>query len=233
MSRKNHRMVDGKLLQTDKKYSNLKMKQKENINIWIGQEIRAYYKEHGRMPRKEQEFQIVLDKLYDRIENADIWILYGEIHKRFMGSRMGRIDKIEGQIQKEKRSLTISQTQIEPLAIELSVCKVADYSQTDMNSKFCFIGKTDAENSLVCLSSVVPDNVIERDDGWRAMRICGMLDFSLIGVLSVITTELARQGIGIFAISTFNTDYILVKEKDFAKAIESLSKKGYQCNKIP
>lgn len=227
MSRKNHKMVDKKLLQTDKKYSNLKMKQKENINLWIGQEIRSYYKENGRMPRKEHEFQIVLDKLYDRIEKVDIWIPYGEIKKRFMGSRMGRIDKIEGRIQKEECTIAISQIQIEPIEIELSVCKVADYSQVDMNTEFCFTGKTDTENSLVCPSSTIPKNVIEQDDGWKALRICGTLDFSLIGILSGISSELAKQGIGIFAISTFNTDYILVKEKDFVKAQESLSKKGY------
>lgn len=227
MSQKNHKMIDGKLLQKDKKYSNLKMKQKENINLWIGQEIRSYYKENGRMPRKEHEFQIVLDKLYDRIENVGIWIPYGEIHKRFMGSRMGRIDKIEGQIWKEERSLTISQIQIEPLEIKLSVCKVFDYSQVDLNIDFCFTAKTDVENSLVCPSSLIPENVLERDDGWRALRICGTLDFSLIGILSGVSSELARQGIGIFAISTFNTDYILVKEKDFAKALESLGRKGY------
>lgn len=232
MSRKNHKRVDGQLLQTDKKYSNLKMKQKENINLWIGQEIRSYYKENGKMPRREQEFQIVLDKLYDRIENADIWIPYGEIHKRFMGSRMGRIDKIEGQIYKEERSLAISQIQIEPVKIELSVCKVVNYSQIDINTEFCFTGRTDDENSSVCPTDTVPDNTIDRDDGWRAMRICGMLDFSLIGVLSGISSELARQGIGIFAISTFNTDYILVKEKDFAKALESLVKKGYHCKNV-
>lgn len=85
---------------------------------------------------------------------------------------------------------------------------------------------------MVCPSSVIPENVIEQDDGWRAMRIFGTLDISLIGIFSGIATELAKQRIGIFAISTFNTDYILVKEKDFAKALESLRKKGYQCNKI-
>lgn len=229
MSRKNHKRIDGQLLQSDKKYSNLKMKQKENINLWIGQEIRSYYKENGKMPRREQEFQIVLDKLYDRIENADIWIPYGEIHKRFMGSRMGRIDKIEGQIYKEEHSLAISQIQIEPLKIELSVCKVVNYSQIDINTEICFTGRTDDENSLVCPTDTVPDNTIDRDDGWRAMRICGMLDFSLVGILSGISSELERQGIGIFAISTFNTDYILVKDKDFTKALESLIKKGYHC----
>ncbi|MFI3213040.1 MAG: ACT domain-containing protein [Eubacteriales bacterium] len=117
--------------------------------------------------------------------------------------------------------------QIEPLDIELSVCKVIDYSQVDMSTEFCFTGKTDVENSLVCPTDVVPDNTIDRDDGWKAMRIYGTLDFSLIGILSGISTELARHGIGIFAISTFNTDYILVKENDFAKSQEFLKKKGY------
>lgn len=65
------------------------------------------------MPRKEHEFQIVLDRLYDRIEKADIWIPYGEIHKRFMESRRGRMDKIEGQIRKEERSLALSQILIQ------------------------------------------------------------------------------------------------------------------------
>lgn len=227
MSRKNHAMVDGRLLQTDKKYSNLKMKQKENINLWIVQEIRAYYKANNRMPRKEQEFQIVLDKLYERIEAADIWIPYSEIHKRFMGSRMGRIDKIEGQIRKEERTLAIAQLQIEALSIEFSVCKVKDYSEVDFNSEFCFSGKTDEENSLVCPTNVVPDHTIGRDDGWKAMRIKGVLDFSLIGILSGISSELAKHAIGIFVVSTFHTDYILVKENEFEKALEALKNKGY------
>ncbi|MDD3417274.1 MAG: ACT domain-containing protein [Lachnospiraceae bacterium] len=119
---------------------------------------------------------------------------------------------------------------IEPLGVELSVCKVVDYSMIDLNKEFCFTGKTDVENSLVCPLQSVPENVVERDDGWRAFRICGMLDFSLIGILSGISSELERQGIGIFAISTFNTDYVLVKENDFDKALESFSKKGYNCD---
>ena len=89
MSRKNHKMVDGRLLQTDKKYSNLKMAQKEKINRWINEEICRYYKETGILPRKDKEFQTVLNRLYERIENAGIWIPYGEIYKRFFGAAMG------------------------------------------------------------------------------------------------------------------------------------------------
>ena len=108
-----------------------------------------------------------------------------------------------------------------------SVCKVKDYSQVDRNSEFCFIAKTDEENSLVCRTENVPNNVIEREDGWRAFRIQGVLDFSLLGILSRISGLLAEHEIGIFAISTFNTDYILTKEENYLKAIKVLDETGY------
>lgn len=108
-----------------------------------------------------------------------------------------------------------------------SVCKVTDYSWVDFESEYCFIGKTDEENSLVCMTDDVPVNVTERDDGWKAFRIQGMLDFSLIGILSKISTLLAENHIGIFAISTYNTDYIFIKKENYDKAIEVLLKAGY------
>lgn len=118
--------------------------------------------------------------------------------------------------------------EIKKLDGRFSVCKVRDYSQIDLQAEFCFIGKTDEESSLVCLTDRVPQNTVERDDGWRGFRIQGILDFSLIGVLSRITTVLADQGIGIFAISTFNTDYILTKEADFERTLEILAFSGYK-----
>ena len=117
--------------------------------------------------------------------------------------------------------------ELKRLHTDFSVCKVEDYSLIDMRDEYCFIGKTDEENSLVCKSESVPDNVIEREDGWKAFRIQGMLDFSLIGILSKITTILAEHKIGVFAISTFNTDYIFVKEENFSKAIELMRSAGY------
>ncbi len=60
-----------------------------------------------------------------------------------------------------------------------------------------------------------PSLTIERDDGWRGFRIQGTLDFSLIGILSKLSGILAEHKIGIFAISTYNTDYILVKRREF------------------
>ena len=98
----------------------------------------------------------------------------------------------------------------------------------DLNAEFCFVAKTDEENSLVCRTDNVPNNVTEREDGWRAFRIEGVLDFSLIGILSKISSALAEEKIGIFAVSTFNTDYILVKKEDEKRALDKLKGIGYE-----
>ena len=118
--------------------------------------------------------------------------------------------------------------EIKRIDYDFSVCKVIDYSQVDMENEYCFIGKTDEEKSLVCISKKVPNNVIACDHGWKALRIQGMLDFSLIGILSKISTLLAYNNIGIFAISTYNTDYVLTKKENFDRAVEVLSNAGYQ-----
>jgi len=109
----------------------------------------------------------------------------------------------------------------------MSVCKVTDYSKVNLNDEFVFIGKTDEELSLVCCTENVPQNIIERDDGWKMMRIQGILDFSFIGILSKISAALADNEVGIFAVSTFNTDYILVKAEDYDKSLKVLGKSGY------
>ena len=117
---------------------------------------------------------------------------------------------------------------LQPIPGRFSICKVADYSQVNLDSAYCFTGRTDQEKSLVCLTGDVPGNTEVRDDGWRAFRIEGTLDFSLVGILSKLTTLLAEQSIGIFAISTYNTDYVLVKEENFAKSLQILPDAGYQ-----
>ena len=117
---------------------------------------------------------------------------------------------------------------IEPVDQVFTVCKVEDYSGVDFESPFCFTGRTDEEKSLVCPADQVPDNTIGREDGWRAFRICGELDFSLIGILARISGILADHRIGIFAISTFNTDYILMKEESFEKALSVQQNAGYR-----
>ena len=110
---------------------------------------------------------------------------------------------------------------------DFSVCQVEDYSLVNLDSMYCFIGKTDEESSLVCITENVPPNVLKRDDGWKAFRIQGVLDFSLIGILSEISAILAERGISIFAVSTYNTDYILIKKENYKKALEAFEAFGY------
>ena len=109
---------------------------------------------------------------------------------------------------------------------KLTVCKVAEISDVDLEADLFFIGKTDEELSLVCRTEDAPENTVERDDGWRGFRIQGTLDFSLIGILSKLSGILAEQKIGIFAVSTYNTDYILVKEENYERALTVLAAEG-------
>ena len=111
---------------------------------------------------------------------------------------------------------------------EFSVCKVVDYSRAELYDEFCFIGSTDEERSLVCPTESVPDNTIKRDDGWKAFRIEGELDFSMIGVLAKIAGILADNRIAIFVISTYNTDYVLTKSENYERALTVLSQNGYK-----
>ena len=95
------------------------------------------------------------------------------------------------------------------------------------NSAFYSITKTTEELSIVCSEENIPADIkCERD--WRILKVEGPLDFSLIGILSSISTILACQGISIFAISTYDTDYILVKDNDIDNAIAALSSEKYE-----
>ena len=110
---------------------------------------------------------------------------------------------------------------------EFTICKLKNFSQIDIREPFVFTGSTDEEKSLVCPTRLVPSEVIERSDGWKSFRIEGVLDFSLIGIIAKISAILADNGIGIFVVSTFNTDYILTQSDRFEMALRLLSDAGY------
>ncbi|MBQ6634559.1 MAG: ACT domain-containing protein [Ruminococcus sp.] len=117
--------------------------------------------------------------------------------------------------------------ELKRIKYDLTVCKVKDISDVDITAELFFIGKTDEEISLVCKTEDTPTTTVERDDGWKGFRIQGILDFSLIGILSKLSGILAEHKIGIFAVSTYNTDYILVKKENFNRALEVLVSEGY------
>ncbi len=117
--------------------------------------------------------------------------------------------------------------EIKKIECDLTVCKLKSEKDIDLTKKFYFVGKTDEEISFVCLTEDTPTDTLEREDGWRAFRIQGVLDFSLIGILAKISTILAENKIGVFVVSTFNTDYILVKKENIDRALALLELNGY------
>ena len=91
---------------------------------------------------------------------------------------------------------------------------------------FVSISRSSDELSVVCPSDLAPQG-IQVDDGWRCVRLKGPFAFDKVGVLSSFAVPLAQVGVGIFAISTFDTDYILFKEQQLANAIEALQAAGH------
>ena len=114
-----------------------------------------------------------------------------------------------------------------------AVCQIKD-TENILNcfdeKDFFSITKTEDEISVVMLQDKIASDVkVEKD--WRILKVEGTLDFSLIGILAKISGILAKNSISIFVISTFNTDYILVKEEKVEKAILVLSEEGYEISK--
>ena len=117
------------------------------------------------------------------------------------------------------------------LSDEFTVCKLPEGGKLPQE-QWCFAGITEMERSLVCPTAMVPDHTLAREDGWRGFYVDeGTLDFSLIGILADVSRVLAQAKVGIFVVSTFETDYIFVKQQQLATAISALSAAGYSCSK--
>ena len=110
---------------------------------------------------------------------------------------------------------------------DFTVCKIVNIADTPIEDDFWFLSRTDEELSLVCITSDVPVHTTNRNDGWRGFRIEGELGFAPVSSLSLLSALLFDHHIDIFAVSTFNTDYILVKDAQFDRAIGVLEKEGY------
>lgn len=95
-----------------------------------------------------------------------------------------------------------------------------------VNTKsFISVTRTEDELSIVCVDKNIPDE-IKCEKGWRVLKVEGPLDFSLIGILANISTILAKADISIFVVSTYDTDYILIKEENLQKGIRVLDESG-------
>lgn len=110
---------------------------------------------------------------------------------------------------------------------DFAVCQPKLLADVPIEDEFWFLGRTDEELSLVCLAASVPEDADRTESGWSMLRVEGPLDFSLTGVLAGLSGRLADAGIPLFAVSTYNTDYILVKTERLSDAIAALRAAGH------
>lgn len=112
----------------------------------------------------------------------------------------------------------------------MAVCRLAPTAELpdwiDKSSIFT-VTRTGEELTVVCAETPVPPDVLS-EGGWRCFQVRGPLDFSETGIIFSLSKPLAESGVPIFVMSTFNTDYFMVKETDLAKAIDVLSAAGHQ-----
>ena len=113
---------------------------------------------------------------------------------------------------------------------QMSVCRLDAASEIPdwaVTGGFFSVTRTAEELSVVCPESSVPEDV-RREEGWRALRLEGPFEFSEVGVLASVTEPLAEAGIAIFAVSTFDTDYVLVKKERLDLAVAALRQRSHE-----
>ena len=112
---------------------------------------------------------------------------------------------------------------LEPIEGLFAVCRLPAGTAFEIpeDSQFLSVTLTDNELSLVCDQSLVP-SAAKVEPGWRCLRVAGQIPFETIGLLASLTQPLAEQNISVFAVSTFDTDYLLVKAEDWKTAVATL-----------
>lgn len=112
---------------------------------------------------------------------------------------------------------------------DFAVCRLekdAPLPDWGRQGQFYALARTPDELTIVCEERFVPPGV-HCERGWSCLGVAGPLDFSLVGILAALSASLARAGVSLFAVSTFDTDYLLVKSKDLEKALVALSAAGH------
>jgi len=92
--------------------------------------------------------------------------------------------------------------------------------------EFCSITRTKSEVTVVCETEYLPAGMQKKEDGWVCLQIEGLLDFNLTGILNQITGPLAAAEVSLFAVSTFDTDYVLVKKSFLKAAVKAMEQNG-------
>ena len=114
----------------------------------------------------------------------------------------------------------------------LAVCRLAPLKPGEAAPVWASVGDlysitlTEDELSVVCDEAAVPNDVTS-EPGWRCLKAHGPFEFSMVGVLASLTAPLAAAGVSVFALSTYDTDYLLVKDEDLANTIDVLRQQGH------
>jgi uncharacterized protein len=109
-----------------------------------------------------------------------------------------------------------------------AVCKLATLPVLQTENSFVSLSITSEEISFVCPITIIPHNPLSVETGWRTLKILGVLEFSQVGIIAGISLLLADAKISLFVVSTFNTDYILVKEENLVITLTILKEAGYR-----
>ena len=117
---------------------------------------------------------------------------------------------------------------LEPLPGRYAVCRLDPAARTPAwaDGPFVSVTRTADELSVVCSEEAVPPEV-RAERGWRCLRVAGKLDFALVGVLAGLAGPLAAAGVSVFVVSTFDTDYMLVQDRDLGRAVNVLRNAGH------
>lgn len=119
------------------------------------------------------------------------------------------------------------ETVLNVLEQEFSVCKLGKFDGASLPDGMFFFARTEDEISLVCETRCIPKDAVKVEGGWKALRVAGTLDFGLVGIIAGISAVLAEAGVSVFVVSTFDTDYVLMKDEGFQKGVAALKKAGY------
>ena len=116
---------------------------------------------------------------------------------------------------------------LEWIPAPMTVCQLKSIAGVDIDRPWTFISRTDSELSLCCPTADAPDDTLSREDGWRMFRVAGRMPFTLTGVMARLSGALARASVPLYALSTYDSDYIMVKADQAARAEAALIADGH------
>jgi GNAT superfamily N-acetyltransferase len=189
----------------------------------------------GRKLVEAAERWAVIQGCKEMASDAHLWnTVSHESHKALgfeEGNRLVHFRKALSDSREEAtgRSFVMPRLRLLGITGSFAVCKLATGSPIPpwaTTGDLFSVTRTADELSVVCRQEAVPEGVVcERD--WRCLRVAGSMPFTLVGVLASLTTPVAEAGVGVFAFSTFDTDYLLVKAGEMTKAVAALRAAGH------